>query len=119
MRFRQWEDKKRAITSRLMMRQASAHALGLSSFEDIVINRTKGRKPFLESPLPPESEAPNWNVNPSHEGSWVVCASESHCLCGVDVAELRRLNPKGEPIDFYKSFDEQLTKVEWSEVRKA
>lgn len=72
----------------------------------------------MKSPLPPESEAPNWNANPSHEGSWVVCASEPYCVCGIDVAELRRLKGNGEAIDFYKVFADQLTQSEWDDVKK-
>merc|ERR1711972_796330 len=77
MKFKFFDDKKRAICSRLLIRQASASALGHTSFEELTIKRTKGRKPFLDSPLPPEKEAPNWNANCSHEGSWVVCASKA------------------------------------------
>lgn len=117
MRYKFFEDKKRALLSRLMMRASSACVMNRTSFKDISVKRTKGKKPFLSAPLPPEDEAPNFNVNPSHEGSWVVCASEPLCVCGIDVAELRRENKKGEPIDFYKSFKDQLTEHEWADVR--
>merc|ERR1712190_522809 len=99
MKFKFFDDKKRAMCSRLLIRQASASVLGHTSFKELTIKRTKGRKPFLDSPLPSEKEAPNWNVNASHEGSWVVCASEPRCVAGIDVAELRRFKGNGEPID--------------------
>lgn len=118
-KFKIWADRKRALLSRLMMRKMSADVLKQTNFKDIIVKRTKGRKPFLESPLPSQTEAPNWNANPSHEGSWVVCASEPHCICGIDVAELRRFKPNGDPIDFHKSFKDQLTQVEWDDVNNA
>jgi len=120
MKMKFWEDKKRALISRLLVRQASASALGLSSFGDIRVKRTKGKKPFLASPLPDLAEGPNWNVNVSHEGSWVVCASEPLAVVGIDVADSsRRLNIKGEPMEFRTTFSSNLTSVEWSEVDAA
>lgn len=118
MRFKFYDDKKRALMSRLLMRQASAMVLGRTSFKGIEVKRTKGRKPFLATPLTSVAEAPNFNANVSHEGSWVVCATEPLCVCGIDVAELRRIKPNGEPIDFYKNFADQLTAAEWADVRK-
>merc|ERR1719189_2416934 len=119
MKMKFFEDRKRALISRLLVRQASASALGLSSFSNINVKRTKGKKPFLASPLPDIAEAPNWNVNVSHEGSWVVCASEPLCLVGVDVAELRRYKPNGQVIEFHKHFKDNLTETEWDSVNSA
>jgi len=117
MRFRFLEDKKRALVSRLLIRQASASALNLASFKNIKIKRTKGQKPFLAEPLPSDPEAPNWNANCSHEGSWVVLASEPKCVAGIDVAELRRTNKFGAPIAFHDVFKENLTPKEWDYVK--
>ncbi|CAJ1377440.1 unnamed protein product [Effrenium voratum] len=118
MRFKFLEDQKRALVSRLLVRQASASSLNMTNFNDIEIKRTKGRKPFLAQPLPPEDEAPNWNVNCSHEGSWVVCASEPHVIAGIDVAELRRKRKDGQPIDFHNVFKDNLTFKEWEYVKE-
>eukprot|EP00931_Biecheleriopsis_adriatica_P058118 TRINITY_DN34532_c0_g1_i2.p1 TRINITY_DN34532_c0_g1~~TRINITY_DN34532_c0_g1_i2.p1 ORF type:complete len:427 (+),score=89.17 TRINITY_DN34532_c0_g1_i2:106-1281(+) len=118
MRFKFFEDRKRALVSRLLVRQASASSLNMTNFKAITIKRTKGKKPFLAEPLPPVGEAPNWNVNCSHEGSWVVCASEPHVIAGIDVAELRRTKKNGEPIDFYDVFKENLTQKEWDYVKE-
>ncbi|CAE7657715.1 Aasdhppt [Symbiodinium pilosum] len=118
MRFKFLEDQKRALISRLLVRQASASSLNKTNFEDIEIKRTKGKKPFLAQPLPPEDEAPNWNVNCSHEGKWVVCASEPHVIAGIDVAELRRKRRDGEPIDFHDVFKDNLTWKEWQYVKE-
>ena len=38
------------------------------------------------SPSPPDRTALNWNFNVSHEGRYVILASEPLALCGVDVA---------------------------------
>ncbi|CAK0849989.1 unnamed protein product [Prorocentrum cordatum] len=118
-RFKRHEDQKRALVARLLLRRASMLALGHKDFGGLSISRTKGSKPFLHCPLPPEGEAPNWNANVSHEGEWVVCASEPLCVVGVDVAELRRFGPKGNPLDFKKSMKDMLTAAEWAEVASA
>mmetsp|Transcript_89808 Transcript_89808/g.279452 ORF Transcript_89808/g.279452 Transcript_89808/m.279452 type:complete len:409 (-) Transcript_89808:36-1262(-) len=119
MKYKFWDDRKRAMMSRLLVRQASASVLGRTSFKGVSVKRTKGKKPFLASPLPDAPECPNWNVNVSHEGSWVVCASEPLCIAGIDVAELRRFNKKNEPIDYKKSFKDNLTASEWKDVESA
>jgi len=119
LKFKRHEDQKRALVARLLLRRASMLALGHKDFGGLSISRTKGSKPFLHCPLPPEGEAPNWNANVSHEGEWVVCASEPLCVVGVDVAELRRFGPKGNPLDFKKSMKDMLTAAEWAEVASA
>ncbi|CAK9064667.1 unnamed protein product [Durusdinium trenchii] len=117
LRFVYFADQKRALISRLLVRQACASALKKTNFDDIEIKRTKGSKPFLAYPLCPEDEAPNWNVNCSHEGKWVVCASESHVIAGIDVAEMRRTNNKGQTIDFHNVYRGSLTDKEWEYVK--
>lgn len=111
-------DKKRALLSRLLVRQASAVVLGLPDFTSITIARTKGRKPFLQSPRPPSDRADlaNFNFNVSHEGDWVVLASEPLCMCGVDVAAPR--DCRGRRCDIYTDFQEQLAEAEWAAVRQ-
>lgn len=120
-KFLHYEDKKRALISRLLGRQASASVLGHSSFDGLAIRRTLGKKPFLEFPLPPEDEAPNWNFNVSHEGSWVVLASEPFCVAGVDVTNRRKCNLRrdGEDTDIFSSFSDFLAEPEWQDVRAA
>eukprot|EP00929_Paragymnodinium_shiwhaense_P069429 TRINITY_DN35005_c0_g1_i1.p1 TRINITY_DN35005_c0_g1~~TRINITY_DN35005_c0_g1_i1.p1 ORF type:complete len:344 (-),score=77.41 TRINITY_DN35005_c0_g1_i1:766-1797(-) len=119
MKYKFLIDKKRTLISRLLLRKAASVALGHDNYRSFRIRRTKGKKPFLQSPLTDEEEAPNWNVNVSHEGCWVVCASEPECVVGVDVADLRRLKPNGQPIDFHKVFEDQLTAAEWRVVTEA
>ena len=48
MKYYHFADKKRALVSRLMTRAACAKARGCK-FEEVVIGRTKGRKPFFKN----------------------------------------------------------------------
>ena len=91
VRFMQFEDKKRALVSRLLQRRVCFEATGVQ-YSDVCIERTKGGKPYMAnkpSVKPGEPCAwgsPNWNFNVSHEGKFVVMAAEPLLLCGVDVA---------------------------------
>ena len=106
LRFVHMPDKKRALVSRLLQRAACARVTS-APHASIEIRRTKGRKPFLHSPLPDPTIAPNFNFNVSHEGEFVVLASEPVCVCGVDVAapgQARRRRRDGK----MPSIDEML-----------
>ena len=106
LRFVHMPDKKRALVSRLLQRAACALVTS-APHASIEIRRTKGRKPFLHSPLPDPTIAPNFNFNVSHEGEFVVLASEPVCVCGVDVAapgQARRRRRDGQ----MPSIDEML-----------
>eukprot|EP00803_Ostreobium_quekettii_P007338 evm.model.scf_419EXC.4 EVM.evm.TU.scf_419EXC.4 scf_419EXC:37246-39366(+) len=118
--FRFEADRKRAVVSRLLQRAAAATALGLL-FSEVEIRRTKGRKPFVANPPPRRPHAPNFNFNVSHEGNFVVLASEPVCLCGVDVAAPRQLQTScATPIkEHLNSFRNQLTSFEWDAVNSA
>ena len=54
-----------ATTRRLLQRKCVSHVLGVKH-EDVIIRRTKGRKPFAAGG-PPRPHAPNFNYNVSHE----------------------------------------------------
>eukprot|EP00746_Dinoflagellata_sp_MGD_P011505 gnl/MRDRNA2_/MRDRNA2_124152_c0_seq1.p1 gnl/MRDRNA2_/MRDRNA2_124152_c0~~gnl/MRDRNA2_/MRDRNA2_124152_c0_seq1.p1 ORF type:complete len:336 (+),score=65.24 gnl/MRDRNA2_/MRDRNA2_124152_c0_seq1:91-1098(+) len=116
MKYIHYEDKKRALMSRLLMRCAAAEVLGLKSFSQVEMKRTKGKKPFLASPLP--KDFPNFNCNVSHEGSWVVLASDPLAVCGIDVAAPTQ-NRSGKRTNFRRDFEEQLTPYEWGCVDQA
>eukprot|EP00443_Scrippsiella_acuminata_P000189 CAMPEP_0115325820 /NCGR_PEP_ID=MMETSP0270-20121206/83227_1 /TAXON_ID=71861 /ORGANISM="Scrippsiella trochoidea, Strain CCMP3099" /LENGTH=203 /DNA_ID=CAMNT_0002746053 /DNA_START=1 /DNA_END=609 /DNA_ORIENTATION=+ len=121
LRFVRFQDKKRALLSRLLVRRASALVLGLSNFRDLEIARTKGKKPFLLRPRPgPERpELANFNFSVSHEGDWVVLASEPLCLCGVDVAAPQeRRDQANRRSDIFRDLETQLTPAEWAFVRQ-
>mmetsp|Transcript_156753 Transcript_156753/g.380718 ORF Transcript_156753/g.380718 Transcript_156753/m.380718 type:complete len:388 (-) Transcript_156753:123-1286(-) len=117
-KFVRFVDQKRAVISRLLARRACAAVLGLSSFKDIEIARTKGKKPFLRYPRPPQDrpDLGNFNFNVSHEGDWVVLASEPLCVCGVDVAAPH--DRRGKEFDVFETFKEQLTEEEWHVVER-
>lgn len=125
-RFCFWKDKRRALLSRLLVRKVCAQTLGQKDFQHIAIARTFGRKPFLESPLP--DGCPNFNFNCSHEGDFVVLASEPLCIVGVDVAapRNRRSDLDGQVAASGSSFQKlrsafrrQLTEREWEAVDSA
>lgn len=99
-RFRRMEDRKRAVLSRLMQRNAIARACEANggggaeeeaaatttrALRGLDVRRTKGSKPFFAVRLG-LAHAPNFNFNVSHEGDYVVLASETHAVVGVDVA---------------------------------
>ncbi|CAE8735743.1 unnamed protein product [Polarella glacialis] len=78
------QDRKRSLLGRLLVLRACALALGAVDFSQVQLGRTKGKKPFLRHPLPPG--LPNFNFNVSHDGRWVVLASDALHLVGVDVS---------------------------------
>ena len=93
MRFKREEDRKRALVSRLMQRACVGTCAVVETTDAVEIRRTKGGKPFMyveENATTKErrraTAAPNFNFNVSHEGDFVVLASEPVCVVGVDVA---------------------------------
>lgn len=139
-RYAHAEDRKRALASQLLQRSACARAVHVP-FCDAELRRTKGGKPFLvrvKFALPKRrlaevtnqanqrqrGHAPNFNFNVSHEGDWVVLASEPLCVCGVDVAapgQLRRANAAATPPmrEYLQLFARQFTAVERAAVLSA
>ena len=99
MRFKREEDRKRALVSRLMQRACVGTCAALEKKDEAEIKRTKGGKPFVyvaknkttsattaTTHMGRRETAPNFNFNVSHEGDFVVLASEPVCVVGVDVA---------------------------------
>mmetsp|Transcript_1566 Transcript_1566/g.5053 ORF Transcript_1566/g.5053 Transcript_1566/m.5053 type:complete len:1137 (-) Transcript_1566:498-3908(-) len=131
MKFHFKDDQKRALVSRLLQRRACAGFLSCSHSE-VTIHRTKGRKPYLATA--PDGgaagggpaaggvdAAPNWNFNVSHEGSFVILASEPALLCGVDVAapgQLRRGRDRGLK-ELFHTMRDNFTEHEWQQVHSA
>ena len=112
-------DRKRALVSRLMQRRCVAIALGVAD-EKVVVARTKGNKPFDATPRAgeraAERERPNFNFNVSHEGSFVVLASDPMLLIGVDVAapfELREGPSLGDFAKLKDTFEAVVAADEW------
>lgn len=125
--YLRWEDRVRALMSRLLSRRCSALALGLKQ-ADVTVARTKGRKPYLSqrsrslSSLDVAEAKPNFNFNVSHEGQYVVIASEPFCVCGVDVAAPDQFRRSGAPEQdvekFFGTMRDILSKKEWAYVRR-
>ena len=120
-RFRREEDRKRALGSRVMQRACIQRVAGVP-WREAEIARTKGRKPFLRAPhREPDLGLPNFNFNVSHEGHYVVLASESVCVVGVDVAAPAQVRPRGGGeemglAELRDTFGGQLTEQEWQAV---
>ena len=116
-RFRFPEDRRRALLSRLMQREASARGLRLAQ-TDVEVRRTRGRKPYAAN-RGDRTKAPNFNFSVSHEGDYVVLASEQLIVCGCDIAaphQLRRGNKKEPLVAVLEAFKGQLTQNEWKYV---
>ena len=106
-RYKQVDDRKRALVSRLLIRRCASLCLNLDQLTSVHVTRTRGRKPFLKNATKPDDRL-NFNVNVSHEGRYVVLAAEPWCLCGVDVAAPRSTN--------LESLKQTLTATEWAFV---
>eukprot|EP00798_Chlamydomonas_sp_ICE-L_P007540 gene7540-689_t len=116
-RFVRPVDQHRALISRLMQRSCISKLFGVPLTE-VRISRTKGRKPFADPGLN-KGEAVNFNFNVSHEGDYVVLASEPICLVGIDVAAPQQLRRPGSSTSLaaaLESMQGQLSPVEgqWS-----
>jgi 4'-phosphopantetheinyl transferase len=117
-RFKFRDDQKRAVISRLLQRAAASQVLRLPH-ADVLIRRTKGRKPYAANETS-RTHAPNFNYSVSHEGDYVVLAAEPLIICGCDVAapqQLRRGNGKSQPlVETLSAFKSQLCASEWEYV---
>lgn len=113
--FTRLEDQKRAVISRLLQRKCTSDVVG-RAYNEVVLKRTKGKKPFSTDPKP--ADAPNFNFNVSHEGYWVVLASEPVCLCGVDVAAPQQIRrAPGVPLlQSLLALRDQFSLREWNDV---
>ena len=117
-RFRFEEDRQRAAVSRLLQRAAASKALGIK-IQEIEIKRTKGRKPYVANEEVDRTQVPNFNFSVSHEGDFVVLASEDVVVCGCDIAaphQLRRGGKKEPLIKVLEAFKGQLTESEWKYI---
>ena len=138
-RFRRMEDRKRAVLSRLMQRNAIARACEANggggaeeeaaatttrALRGLDVRRTKGSKPFFAVRLG-LAHAPNFNFNVSHEGDYVVLASETHAVVGVDVAapgQVRRVteaaSAETDVESLLETFKNVLTQREVDAIRE-
>lgn len=118
-RFKLREDQKRALLSRLLQR-ACVHKLFGVEWNEIRLERTKGRKPFYarQDFIP---EAPNFNFNVSHEGDFVVLASEPICIVGIDVSAPQQIRRgTSEPFTkLFQAFERQFSSAECQLIQSA
>lgn len=114
--YRQLEDRKRALVSRLLQRSCASLVTGLD-WDDIVIKRTKGRKPYIANRRF-SGAAQNFNYNVSHEGRYVALVSEPLCVCGVDIAAPEQLRKRGARSleQALATFKQCFSNDEWSQV---
>lgn len=152
-RFKFLDDRKRALVSILLQRLAGALLLSRrmknkgqtgTDPRTIEIGKTKGRKPYIDTTKHPfmscerstnDEDLVNFNYNVSHDGKYVVLASETHCVCGCDVSSTHSLNKRrGKRFDnnnfdekdgtmcldelekLFGSFKKQLSAKEWERV---
>mmetsp|Transcript_7100 Transcript_7100/g.13018 ORF Transcript_7100/g.13018 Transcript_7100/m.13018 type:complete len:308 (-) Transcript_7100:22-945(-) len=117
-RFKFFADKQRALVSHLMQRKCIELCLGME-WDDVEIKRTKGRKPFVANAHERPPHVPNFNYNVSHEGDYIILASEPVCIVGVDVAApgQSRRNESFSLDQIFSSFKDQFTDAEWTNIR--
>uniref|UniRef100_A0A977XV19 holo-[acyl-carrier-protein] synthase n=1 Tax=Amphidinium carterae TaxID=2961 RepID=A0A977XV19_AMPCA len=115
LRQQRWLDMKRTLLSRILARRACAKALGIDSFAGFEISRTYGGKPFLSRPLP--DRMPNFNFNISHDGRWLILASDPLKLIGVDVAAPQLERGEGEDLSFISDLESMLFESEKAAIR--
>ncbi|KAK1294979.1 hypothetical protein QJS10_CPA16g01199 [Acorus calamus] len=115
-RFLKFEDRKRALVSRLLQYALVREVLGIP-FDEIIIKRTVEGKPYLENGKG-SLDFPNFNFNVSHHGDYVGIASEPICLVGLDIVS--HSAPKQESaIDFVSNFSSYFTSLEWNNIINA
>ncbi|XP_042484614.1 L-aminoadipate-semialdehyde dehydrogenase-phosphopantetheinyl transferase-like isoform X2 [Macadamia integrifolia] len=114
-RFVKFEDRKRAIVSRLLQYALVNEVLGIP-FNEIIIRRTIEGKPYLESKE--NLEFPNFNFNVSHHGDYVGIASEPLCLVGLDIVS--HFIPRHETsLEYLANFSPYLSRLEWDSIVSA
>jgi len=148
VKFKFKEDRKRALISIALQRLAGVKYLqwsiqdapageekSIHPLEDISLSKTKGRKPYIvKTGGTAAGTMNNFNYNVSHDGQFVVLASELYCVCGCDVSSpssvlYKNKNTRdessggsGEVVSMetlkntLKAFEKQLTANEWGHV---
>ncbi|ONK78531.1 uncharacterized protein A4U43_C02F19810 [Asparagus officinalis] len=115
MRFIKFEDKKRALVSRLLQYSLVHEVLGIS-FDKIIINRTIEGKPYLQNRE--NLIFPNFNFNSSHHGDYVGIASEPICLVGLDIVR-NTIHKNETALEFINNFSSHFTDLEWKDINGA
>ncbi|CAL9108272.1 unnamed protein product [Musa textilis] len=114
-RYIKFEDKKRALVSRLLQYSLVHEVLGIP-FDKIIIHRTAEGKPYLKNSI--DFPFSNFNFNVSHHGDYVGIASEPLCFVGLDIVSIT--TPKQETeLEFINNFSPYLTALEWKNIAHA
>ncbi|KAG0466629.1 hypothetical protein HPP92_018209 [Vanilla planifolia] len=110
--FVRFEDRKRALVSRLLQYSLLHEVFGLP-INRIIIDRTALGKPYLKN----EEVAlfPNFNFSLSHHGKYIGIASEPLYLVGFDIVS-HDTHYKEAGLDFINSFASHFTTSEWEDI---
>ncbi|XP_020580377.1 L-aminoadipate-semialdehyde dehydrogenase-phosphopantetheinyl transferase-like isoform X2 [Phalaenopsis equestris] len=114
-RFIRYEDRKRALVSRLLQYTLVHDIFGIP-IDKILIKRTAEGKPYL--PNADLALFPNFNFNASHHGNYVGIASEPSFLVGFDIVS-DSMPIKETVIDFMNNFSSHFTTLEWTDIMKS
>lgn len=114
--FVKFEDRKRALVSRMLQYMLVQAVLNIP-YSEIVIKRTKEGKPYLENQVE-NCYFPNFNFNSSHHGDYVAIASEPLCLVGLDIV-CHGFSENGSAIAYVKNFSPCFTSFEWMNILNA
>ncbi|XP_042394023.1 L-aminoadipate-semialdehyde dehydrogenase-phosphopantetheinyl transferase-like isoform X1 [Zingiber officinale] len=113
-RYMKFDDRKRALVSRLLQYSIVHEVLGIP-YDKIIIHRTLEGKPYLINGI--GSPFSNFNFNVSHHGDYVGIASDPLCLVGLDIVSIMIPEQTTEH-EFMSNFSSYLTALEWKNIAK-
>jgi len=100
-RYRRWEDQQATLLGKLLMRKGFER-LNYKTDPLLEVQYTSYGRPFLEGKI---------DFNISHSGNFVVCAVSDTNRVGIDIEQIRDI----DPLDFKP----QMTKMEWEEINNS
>ncbi|KAL3879993.1 hypothetical protein ACJMK2_032265 [Sinanodonta woodiana] len=108
-------DAKASMVGRLMIRKVVHLVTGIP-YEEIQLGRTDKGKPYIINDLPWHCRHFEFNV--SHQGEYVVLASEAESLVGIDIMKLD--TPRSTPVpDFLHTMRRQFTFEEMNFIKSS
>ena len=117
LRFRQPSDQRLHFCGRLMLRRIIHQETGLP-YQEINFGYTKGNKPVLATPMPPTCSLPNFNFNYSHDGDYLVGATEPCSIVGVDVARIEVRGRQRSVDEHFSTMKNCFSAREWNVIRE-
>ncbi|KAJ5068832.1 l-aminoadipate-semialdehyde dehydrogenase-phosphopantetheinyl transferase [Anaeramoeba ignava] len=107
--FYRFEDKKRSLAGRLLLKFKSSEIYGKKP-KQLEFGRTIYGKPYL-------IEHSEFEANISHHSKYVIFGFEEfNCQIGVDVVEIKEEKEENQTIHFFQDFQECFTKKEWEQI---